>query len=104
MKRMTFDEEDTFKKFHQTQKFYKELRNFYKKRITIDTPFVLVAVNINYAINHFDTDHYGHKIRQKVIYLSFKYLDEIGYKIESSNTYIKGDQHEAHETSRDSTE
>ncbi len=71
---------DDFEKYHQTKKFYEEIKTYYRD-IGVDatTPFPIVAVYINYCIRKFNTRHYGYKPKQKVIYLSMKYLDEIEY-------------------------
>lgn len=72
--------EDDFKDYHQTEKLYQEMRDYYDGEITPATPFPIVAVKINDAVRHFAKKRQGKKPMQKIVYLSLKYLDEIGYQ------------------------
>lgn len=72
--------DDDFKDYHQTEKLYQEMREYYEGEITIDTPFPIVAVIINEAVRHFAKKRQGKKPMQKIVYLSLKYLNEIGYQ------------------------
>lgn len=75
-----FEEEDDFVKYHQTNKFYTEIRNYYIDMcVDVDTPFPVIASHINYCIRKFNTKRHGYKPRHKVIFLSLMYLDEINY-------------------------
>ena len=68
-------EEDVLKNYHQTQKFYNKIKDWYKMNdINSSMSFPVIAVYINRCIKRFKRNP-----KQKVIYLSFKYLDEIGY-------------------------
>lgn len=68
-------EYDDFADFHQTNKLYEEIKKYYSNKFDNETPFLIIAVHINECVRRFKR-----KPKLKVIHLSFKYLDEIGYK------------------------
>lgn len=67
--------DDDFAEYHQTKKLYNEIKKYYNNKFDKDTPFIIIAVHINECVRRFKR-----KPRFKVIHLSLKYLDEIGYE------------------------
>jgi hypothetical protein len=78
-------EEDPLDEFDDTNRLYQQVKKYLavnyqgKPRITKDTPFPIVAVWINKCIKRFSYT-YRQKPPEKVLYLCFKFLDEIGYE------------------------
>ena len=77
-------EHDDFTQYHQTYKLYNAIKEYYsspvsigdeRPKITNETPFTIVAVYVNLCVKKF-----YRKPKYKVIQLSLRYLDEIGYK------------------------
>jgi hypothetical protein len=63
-----------FEKYKQTRKLYATIKEYYKGKITPDTPFSVVTLHINKCVKR-----YSRKPRYKILYLTMRYLDEIGY-------------------------
>jgi len=80
---MTDFSEDPLAEFDNTRILYRQVKDYlaynYKgdPRLTKSTPFPIVAVWINKCIKRFK---YRKKPPEKVLYLCFKFLDEIGYE------------------------
>jgi len=76
------DDEDPLAEFNDISELYKQVRSYLaynyqgKPRITKDTPFPIVAVWINKCIRRFG---YRKKPKEKVLFLSFHFLDSINY-------------------------
>jgi hypothetical protein len=71
------EEYDPLKKYRNTSKLYREVKIYLLKRnVSRATPITNVAISINKCVKHFAHEK---KPRLKVLYLCFKYLDEIEY-------------------------
>lgn len=63
-----------FETFKQTNKLYDEIKRYYGKKFDASTPFPVVTIHINLCVKRFKR-----KPRYKVLFLTMRYLDEIGY-------------------------
>lgn len=83
------DENNPLAEFNDTSTLYKEIKAYLsgnyqgKPRITKDTPYPTVAMWINRCVRRFLWKNKSSKtiiyLEEKIIYLSFKFLEEIDY-------------------------